>query len=99
MDHQLRGVIGLRLEQHGVHVGMRRHAAGHGLERLRPADFPAVHGDGGIVRHVLRLERQNLEPRLASARQMPATSTDLPTSDPVPCTINAPMLLPSTQTR
>jgi hypothetical protein len=40
MDHQLRGVIGLRLEQHGVHVGMRRHAAGHGLQRLRPADSP-----------------------------------------------------------
>ena len=47
-------------------------------------------GDGGIVRHVLRLERAHAAGRgWRAARHSPATSTDLPTSEPVPCNITA----------
>jgi hypothetical protein len=47
----------LRLEQHWIHMHARRHACCTGLQRLRPADLAAIDGHGGIVRHVLRLER------------------------------------------
>ena len=53
--------VALRLQQHRVHVDRRRDAAGDRLQPLRAADLAAVRlagqvGDGGIVRHVLRLE-------------------------------------------
>ncbi len=68
----------------------RRGAAGDGLQRLGAADLAAVDGDGGVVGHVLRLERAaRSRPRLANRRQRPATSTDLPTSDPHPRIISA----------
>jgi hypothetical protein len=61
-DH-LRRAVALRLEQHRVHVDGRGHAGGHGLRGLRAADLAAVVGDGGVVRHVLRLERRHAQPR------------------------------------
>ena len=48
-----------RLQQHGVHVDARRHARGARLQRLGPADLAAVGCHGGVVRHVLRLERHD----------------------------------------
>ncbi len=62
LHHDLAADVALRLQQHGVHVDRRRSAAGDGLQPLRPADLAAAGlarnvGDGGIVRHVLRLER------------------------------------------
>ena len=51
----------LRLQQHRVHVGDRGHAAGPRLQRLGPADLAALCRDGGVVRHVLRLERPDRE--------------------------------------
>ena len=44
------------------------HAGRARLQRLRPSDFTAIGRDGGIVRHVLRLERQHLQ---ASKRERP----------------------------
>ncbi len=40
LDDDLRAGIGIRLEQHRVHVGMRRNAAGRRLQRLGAADLP-----------------------------------------------------------
>jgi hypothetical protein len=57
LDNDLRADLGLRLEQHRIHVDRRRHAARPRLQRLRPADLATVGGHGGIVAHVLRLER------------------------------------------
>ena len=68
-DH-LRADIGLRLQQHRVHVGVRLDAGGERLQRLGAADLAAIDGDGRIVRHVLRLERQHAQaaPRARRAR-------------------------------
>jgi hypothetical protein len=57
LHHHLGADLALRLQQDRVHVHGGRHPGGAGLERLRPADLAAVGGDGGVVRHVLRLER------------------------------------------
>ena len=57
LHHDLRADLALRLQQDRVHVHRRRHAAGARLQRLGAADLAAVGGDGGVVRHVLRLER------------------------------------------
>ena len=62
LNHHLGAGLGLRLEQHRVHVGDRRDAAGARLQRLGPADLAAVGGDRGVVRHVLRLERPHGQP-------------------------------------
>jgi hypothetical protein len=61
LHHHLRADLGLRLEQHGVHVGVGWDAARARLQRLGATDLAAVGGDGGVVRHVLRLERPNIE--------------------------------------
>src|SRR5258708_15202227 len=55
-DH-LRAGFALRLQQHRVHVHARWHACSPRLQRLRPSDFTAVRSNGGIVSHVLGLER------------------------------------------
>ena len=60
-DH-LRADLALRLEQHGIHVNRRRDAGRPRLQRLRPPDLAAIGGDGGVVRHVLRLERTHAKP-------------------------------------
>ena len=57
-DH-LRPGVGLGLQEHGVHVDHRIAARGPCLQGLRPPDLPPVDGDGGVVRHVLRLERRD----------------------------------------
>ena len=59
LHHDLRTDIGFRLEKNRVHVRMGRQAASHRLQGLRAPDLSAIRGDGGIVRHVLRLERRN----------------------------------------
>jgi hypothetical protein len=51
-----------------VHAG--RHAGSAGLQGLGAADLAAVGGDGGVVRHVLRLERTHAQAALGQgARQ------------------------------
>jgi antitoxin CptB len=89
---QLGADIALRLQQHRVHVDGRRGAAGHGLQRLGAADLAAVGGDGGVVGHVLRLERPHDQAAIGEQPAQPATSTDLPTSEPQPWIINAAMV-------
>ena len=64
VNDDLRGAVALRLEQHRVHVDMRRDARSERLRRLRAADLAAIVGDRGIVRHVLRLERPDDEPAI-----------------------------------
>ena len=41
-DHKLRPVVGLGLEQYGIHGGGRQDAGSLSLDRLRPADLSAV---------------------------------------------------------
>jgi len=62
LHDDLRAGLGLGLEENRVHVGGRRDEAGPRLERLRAADLAAIPGDGGVVRHVLRLEGAHREP-------------------------------------
>ena len=63
----LRGSVGLGLEQHRVHVDRGGETRGPRLERLRAPDLAAARADGRVVRHVLRLERR--DPKAAPARQ------------------------------
>ena len=53
--------LALRLQEHRVHVHGGRDARRPGLEGLGAADLAAVGRDGGVVRHVLRLERPHPE--------------------------------------
>ena len=62
LHHDLRARLALRLQQHGVHVDAGRNAASSRLQGLGAPDLAAIFRDGGVVRHVLRLERQNREP-------------------------------------
>ena len=73
MNDQLRGPVGLRLEQHRVHIGVQRRACGQSLQRLRPADFATVFCHRGIVGHILRLERQDTQSAIG---QRPAQARD-----------------------
>ena len=57
LDDDLGAGVGFGLQQHRVHVDRGRAAGGAGLQRLGAADLAAVGGDGGVVGHVLRLER------------------------------------------
>ena len=61
LHDDLRAGVGLRLQQHRVHVHAGRHPRRPRLHGLGAADLAAVDRDGGIVRHVLRLERRNLQ--------------------------------------
>ena len=61
LDDDLGTRIGFRFQEHGVHVDGCGLAGGAGLERLGPADFAAVLGDGGIVGHVLRFEGHDFQ--------------------------------------
>ena len=72
-DDDLRPGLVLGLEQHRVHRRQRRSARGPCLQRLRPADFAAIGGDGGVVAHVLRLERRHHE---TAVGERPAQSAD-----------------------
>ena len=61
-DDELRAVVRLWLQQYRVHVRGGIRARRLGLGGLGPADLAAVGGDGGVQRHVLRLERRHPEP-------------------------------------
>ncbi len=63
--------LALRLQQHRVHMDAGLDAAGARLQRLRPPDLAAVRRHGGVVGHVLRLERQHLEPALGQCAAEP----------------------------
>jgi hypothetical protein len=63
LDDDLRAGLAFRLEQDRVHVDRRRYARSPSLERLGAPDLAAaIIGDGGVVRHVLRLERAHAKP-------------------------------------
>src|SRR3546814_17803235 len=64
MNDELRRSVRLRLQQDGVHVGVRLRAAGQCLQCLRPTDLAAVGGDRGVVRLILRLEGQDRQPAM-----------------------------------
>jgi hypothetical protein len=68
-DHQLRRSVAAGFEQDRVEPDAGLQAGRPGLHRLRAADLTALDGDHGVVRHVLSLERRDLE---SLARQQPA---------------------------
>ena len=59
--HDLCADIRLRLKQNWIHVGIGRHLAGAGLQRLCAPDFATASCHGCIVRHVLRFEGPHVE--------------------------------------
>jgi hypothetical protein len=63
----------LRLQKDGVHVDGRRNPRGPRLKRLGPADLAAIGRHRGVVGHVLRLERPDVE---AAVRQQPGEPGD-----------------------
>ncbi len=71
LHHHLGADLALRLQQHRVHVDRGRHPGGPGLQRLRAADLAAVRGDGGVVRHVLRLERAHPQAPVGEGARQP----------------------------
>ncbi len=93
-------IIGLWLQQHRVHVGVRLDSGSQRLECLRAADLAAVDGDGGVVRHVLRLEGEHAQaaPR-EGARTGRRRCSDLPTFEPAPWIINARAITEDFRTR
>ena len=58
-NNDLRAHVGLRLEQHRVHVTVWLHPAGQCLQRSRSADLAPIHGHRTVQCHVLRLERRH----------------------------------------
>ena len=64
LHDDLRAGLRLRLQKHRVHVHRGRDPGGARLQHLRAADLAAVGGHAGIVRHVLRLERRNVQPAI-----------------------------------
>ena len=73
LHHDLGADFALRLEQHRIHVNAGRDAGRARLQCLRTSDLAAVRGHGGVVRHVLGLERPHLE---AAVRQSPGEAGD-----------------------
>ena len=61
VDDDLRRLVGRRLEQHRVEIGVRRQPGGQCLQGLRAADLAAVDRHRRIERHVLRLERRHVD--------------------------------------
>ncbi|RMS04581.1 hypothetical protein ALP75_204956 [Pseudomonas syringae pv. actinidiae] len=59
MNNDLCAGVAVGLEQHRVHVGVRRQEARLGLHGLRPTDLAAVRRHRAVERHVLRLERHD----------------------------------------
>ncbi len=60
VDHHLAAGVGLRLEEHGVHPHVGTDPGCAGLQPLGDADLAAV-DDASVVRHVLRLERHDVD--------------------------------------
>ena len=73
LHDDLRAGVGGRLDQNGVHLDGRGHAARLGLQGLRATDFAPVDSRRGIQRHVLRLERRHA---IAAIRQYAAQCHD-----------------------
>ena len=73
LHDDLRAGVGLRLQQHRVHVHAGRHPRRPRLHGLGAADLAALDRHGGIVRHVLRLERRHLQ---AATHQRPRKPRD-----------------------
>ena len=69
LHHNLRADLALGLQQHRIHVDAGGNAGRARLQRLGAADLAAIRRDGGIVRHVLRLEGPDLQ---TLAREDPA---------------------------
>ena len=65
--------LGLRLEQHRVHVRVGRATTGPGLQCLGAADLAAIFSDSRVVRQVLWLERGDGQ---AAAQAGPAQTGD-----------------------
>jgi hypothetical protein len=61
-DDELGSVSVERLDQDRVHIGTRGDARSLGLGELGSADLGAVVTHRGVVRHVLRLERDGVDP-------------------------------------
>jgi len=59
-DDDLAARIALRLDEHRIHAHVGLDAGREGLQVLRDADLPAG-DDAGVVRHVLRLERDDVD--------------------------------------
>jgi hypothetical protein len=82
LHDDLRADLALRLQQHGVHVDAGRHAGGAGLQRLGAADLAAIRGDGGVVGHVLRLERQHAQAATQAGAGQPRDEQGLADAGP-----------------
>ncbi len=70
-DDELGAALVLGLQQHRVHGGDRVAPRGAGLQRLGPPDLAAIGGDGGVVRHVLRLERRDAQAAIGEGAAKP----------------------------
>ena len=57
VQHHLRRMVGLGLQQQRIHVRVAGDARRLGLHRLRPSDFQSFRCGERVERHVLRLER------------------------------------------
>ena len=57
VEHHLRRMVGIRFEQHGIHVRVARYAGRFGLHGLRPPYLKPFGSGVRIERHVLCLER------------------------------------------
>jgi hypothetical protein len=87
VDDHLGALVGGRLEQHRVEVGVRRQAGGLRLQGLGATDLAAVDGDRRIERHVLRLERRDAYAMAVQDAAQRGHQHVLPASEVQPCTI------------
>ena len=78
----LRADLALRLEQHRVHMHRWLDTGRQRLQRLRAADLAAFRRHGGVVRHVLRLERPDAEAALHQRTSEPGDEQRLADARP-----------------
>ena len=62
MDDHLGADVAVGLQEHRIHVGVRRKVRRLRLYRLSPADFAAICSHRAVERHVLRFERHDGNP-------------------------------------
>ena len=82
-------MVRLRLEQHRIHVDGRRRPARQRLQCRGAADLAAVAVTAALFDMFCGLKGRTTLPRFVSNRHSPATSSDLPTSEPQPWIISA----------
>src|SRR5437016_13726015 len=75
-DH-LRADFALGLQQNGVHVNARLYTSRPRLQRLRASNLAAISGNGGIVRHVLWLERPYAKAAIGECSRQPRNEKGL----------------------